>query len=211
MNWWRTPARLRMRGKAFSELVELIARLRDPVDGCPWDRAQDHASLRPYMLEEAHEAIAAIDSRDSAALASELGDVLLQVLLHSQIASEQGNFSIDDVIEGLAEKLTRRHPHVFGDASNDLPSVARRWEEIKAQEDQAEVTLPILIRARKAVSTWAKQKRTHVIDEHRLARTPEEEAGARILAVIEASWRDGFDPELALKQALDRLDEEAAE
>jgi len=131
-----------MRGKPFSDLLELIARLRDPVDGCSWDRAQDHVSLRPYMLEEAYETIAAIDGGDPAALASELGDVLLQVLLHSQIASEREEFSIDDVIAGLAEKLTRRHPHVFGDASNDLLSVHRRWEEIKSQENRVEATLP---------------------------------------------------------------------
>jgi uncharacterized protein YabN with tetrapyrrole methylase and pyrophosphatase domain len=163
------------------------------------------------MLEEAYETIAAIDGGDPDALASELGDVLLQVLLHSQIASERGEFSIDDVIAGLAEKLTRRHPHVFGDAPNDLPSIYRRWEEIKSQENQKATSLPILVRARKAVFALAKREQTHLIDEEREGRTPEERAGARILTVIEAAWRDGFDPELALRKALDRLGEEAAE
>jgi uncharacterized protein YabN with tetrapyrrole methylase and pyrophosphatase domain len=205
------PPRFRMRSRSFYDLVELIARLRDPENGCPWDRAQDHASLRPYMLEEAYETIAAIDGGDPAALASELGDVLLQVLLHSRIASERGEFSIDDVIACLVEKLTRRHPHVFGDASNDLPSITRRWEEIKSRENQVEATLPILVRARKAVSALAKRERAGLIDAERIGRTPEERAGARILAVIDAAWREGFDPELALQKALDRLGKEAFE
>jgi MazG family protein len=200
-----------MRSRSFYDLVELIARLRDPENGCPWDRAQDHASLRPYMLEEAYETIAAIDGGDPAALASELGDVLLQVLLHCRIASERGEFSIDDVIARLAEKLTRRHPHVFGDASNDILSITRRWEEIKSQENQVEATLPILVRARKVVSALAKREQAHLTDAERIGRTPEERAGARILAVVDAAWREGFDPELALQKALDWLGKEMSE
>ena len=161
------------------------------------------------MLEEAYETIAAIDGGDPAALASELGDVLLQVLLHSQIASERAEFSIEDVIAGLAEKLTRRHPHVFGDASDDLPSIYRRWEQIKSEENQKRAELPVLVRARKAVFALAKLEQLHLLDEGAIERTPEEQAGARILAVIESAWREGFDPELALRKALDRLDGEA--
>jgi len=93
--------------KTFSDLVALITELRAP-DGCPWDRAQTHVSLRPYVLEEAHEVIAAIDQDDPSSLADELGDLLLQVLLHSQIASENGEFTIEDVIAGLACKLRSR-------------------------------------------------------------------------------------------------------
>ncbi len=199
-----------MRSDAFSGLVDLIARLRDPADGCPWDRAQDHASLRPYMLEEAYETIGAIDGGDPSALASELGDVLLQVLLHSQIASERGEFTIDDVIAGLFEKLTRRHPHVFGDASNDLPSIHRRWEEIKSQENRAEATLPILVRARKVASALTERERSSLIEAGRTGWAPEARAGARILAAIDAAWGEGFDPELALRKALDRLGEETS-
>ena len=194
----------------FERLLELVAKLR-AKDGCPWDRVQDHRSLRPYVLEEAYEAIAAIDAEDGEALADELGDLLLQVLLHSQIASERGEFSIADVIEGLAEKLTRRHPHVFGDASSDLPSLRKRWEEIKSRENQKVVRLPILLRARKAVSTLANQERTDWIDEERVGRMPEERAGTRILAAIAAAWREGFDPELALQKAIDRLHKETSE
>jgi uncharacterized protein YabN with tetrapyrrole methylase and pyrophosphatase domain len=200
-----------MTSESFAGLVELIAHLRDPVHGCPWDRAQDHASLRPYLLEEAYETIAAIDSGDPSALASELGDVLLQILLHCQIASERGEFKIDDVLSRLAEKLTRRHPHVFGSASSDLPSIVRRWEEIKSRENQNETILPILIRARKAVFALANLKKAYLIDDESIERTPEERAGSRILAVIEAAWREGFDPELALRKALDRIQQAVAE
>jgi len=200
-----------MASSAFSELLELIARLRDPADGCPWDRAQDHTSLRPYMLEEAYEAIAAIDSGDPKALASELGDVLLQVVLHSQIASESGEFSIDDVIAGLSEKLQRRHPHVFGDASNDLPSIHRRWEEIKADEGAKRPTPPPFVRARKAIIALDKQGPAVAIDRAVHAEGPEETAGVRILQAIAAAWRDGHDPELALQKALDKLEQERGE
>jgi tetrapyrrole methylase family protein/MazG family protein len=200
-----------MASSAFSDLLDLIARLRDPADGCPWDCAQDHTSLRPYMLEEAYEAIAAIDSGDPKALASELGDVLLQVVLHSQIASESDEFSMGDVIAGLSEKLQRRHPHVFGDASNDLPSIHRRWEEIKAQEGAKKGDVPILVRARKTVYALAKLERADVIREEGVGRTTEERAGLRILAAIEKAWRGGLDPELALRKALDRLEQEIAE
>ena len=195
---------------SFEQLVELVAKLR-AEDGCPWDRAQDHRSLRPYVLEEAYETIAAIDAGDNEALADELGDLLLQVLLHSQIASERGEFSIDDVSKGLAEKLTRRHPHVFGDAPSDLPSLRKRWEEIKSREKQKVVRLPVLLRARKAVSALGNLGRTDLIDEEKIGRTAEERAGARILAAIAASWQEGFDPELALQKAIDRLCEGTGE
>ncbi|MDI3256769.1 MAG: nucleoside triphosphate pyrophosphohydrolase [Kyrpidia sp.] len=121
-------------GQQFTRLVELVARLRGP-DGCPWDRAQTHLSLRPYVLEEAYEVADALDGDDPEALCEELGDLLLQVLLHSEIGREAGTFDISDCLEGLSQKLIRRHPHVFG--TEDLPdpaAVQRRWAEIKAKE-----------------------------------------------------------------------------
>jgi len=195
-----------MRSRSFFDLVELVARLRDPASGCPWDRVQDHLSLRPYMLEEAYEAIAAMEGEDPKALADELGDVLLQVLLHSQIASEQGDFSVEEVIEGLSCKLTRRHPHVFGDAPNDLPAIKRRWEEIKCGEKPKTTRLPILVRARKTVHAMAKLGRMETVDESDSSLEPEERAGVRILAAIKQAWKDGFDAELALRKALDRIE-----
>ncbi len=118
----------------FTDLVAVMARLRAP-GGCPWDRQQTHASLRPYLLEEAYEALEAIDEGDASRLREELGDLLLQVVFHAQMAAEAGNFTIDDVVAGLVEKLVRRHPHVFGDARVSGPeAVLARWEEIKGEE-----------------------------------------------------------------------------
>lgn len=118
----------------FDDLVAIMARLRGP-GGCPWDREQTHASLRPYLLEEAYEVLDAIDSGVPARLREELGDLLLQVVFHAQMAAEAGTFTIDDVVAGLAEKLVRRHPHVFGDARvSGAQAVVARWDEIKREE-----------------------------------------------------------------------------
>jgi tetrapyrrole methylase family protein/MazG family protein len=118
----------------FEELRGVIAKLRDPDTGCPWDKEQTHESLKPFLLEEAYEVLDAIDQQPGE-LCDELGDVLLQVLLHSQIASERDDFSMDDVISGLAEKLIRRHPHVFGDEElHSSGEVITRWEELKKEE-----------------------------------------------------------------------------
>lgn len=121
----------------FDELVEVMARLRGP-GGCPWDREQTHRSLRPYLIEEAYEAAEAAQAGDDRHLAEELGDVLLQVVFHAQIARERGAFSIEDVVRGLTEKLVRRHPHVFGDVRvAGAGEVVRNWEAIKAAEAAA--------------------------------------------------------------------------
>lgn len=123
-----------MEYKNLEELIEVIKRLRAP-NGCPWDREQTHSSLRPNMLEEAYEAVDAIDDGDMSHLREELGDVLLQVLLHSQIASEVGDFNIDDVAKELKEKLIHRHPHVFGNAKIDsADDVLVAWDKLKAEE-----------------------------------------------------------------------------
>src|SRR5690606_17792338 len=115
-------------------LLDTMARLRSP-EGCPWDRQQTHASLKRYLLEEAYELLDAIDAGDDAALIEELGDVLLQVVFHAQIASETGRFTMADVVDGLVRKLLRRHPHVFGDAHpEDAAAVVRTWEAIKQRE-----------------------------------------------------------------------------
>lgn len=123
-----------MEYKNLEELIAVVAKLRAP-DGCPWDRAQTHASLRPNMIEEAYEAVDAIDDNDMKHLREELGDVLLQVLLHSQIASENGDFNLDDVAKELKEKLIHRHPHVFGNANLSTPDdVKEAWDKLKAEE-----------------------------------------------------------------------------
>lgn len=204
----RTPTRFRMGSRSFSDLVELIGRLRDPEDGCPWDRAQDHRSLRPYVLEEAHELIAAIDSGNDESIADELGDVLLQVLLHSQIASERGAFGIEDVIEGLAEKLERRHPHVFGEASDDLPSISRRWLEIKEDEGRSRKAQPILVRAKRLLHSLQVQDKADALRTSAASSSAEEKGGLRILAEVLKAMEDGFDPEIALLKGVERLEAE---
>lgn len=122
--------------KEISELIDVIARLRAP-DGCQWDREQTHKSLRPNMLEEAYEAVDAMDSGDMKHLKEELGDVLLQVVLHAQIASEEWAFTIEDVAKGLKDKLIHRHPHVFGDVKvNSTKEILDNWDKLKAEEKQ---------------------------------------------------------------------------
>ena len=122
--------------KEISELIDVIAKLRAP-DGCQWDREQTHKSLRPNMLEEAYEAVDAMDSGDMKHLKEELGDVLLQVVLHAQIASEEGAFNIEDVAKGLKDKLIHRHPHVFGDVKvNSTKEILDNWDKLKAEEKQ---------------------------------------------------------------------------
>lgn len=124
-------------GAAFEAFVALIARLRAP-GGCPWDREQTHESLKPMTIEEAYEVLEAIDEGSDAELAGELGDLLLQVVFHAQIATEEGRFSVADVIAHVSEKMVRRHPHVFADdTARTSGEVLRNWEAIKAAE-QAE-------------------------------------------------------------------------
>lgn len=121
---------------ALQRLIDVVARLRSPEGGCPWDLAQTPESLIPYVLEEAYEVVDAIRTGDEGAIADELGDLLLQVVLQTQIASESGAFNLGTVADGIAEKLIRRHPHVFGNVDvNSVEEVRQNWEEIKAQED----------------------------------------------------------------------------
>ena len=123
--------------EALSELVAVVARLRDPQTGCPWDLEQTHASLVPYVIEEAHEVADAIRHGDDRHLEEELGDLLLQVVLHAQIAQEQGRFDLASISRGISGKLVRRHPHVFaGGQAKDIAAVRQTWEAIKAEEQQ---------------------------------------------------------------------------
>lgn len=120
---------------ALQRLIEVVAQLRSPEGGCPWDLAQTPQTLIPYVIEEAYEVVDAIASGDRLLIAEELGDLLLQVVLQTQIASEQGNFTLQEVAEGITEKLIRRHPHVFGDVEvNSAAEVNQNWEQIKAAE-----------------------------------------------------------------------------
>jgi len=121
-------------GERFERAVAIMERLRAP-GGCPWDREQTFDSIKPYTLEETYEALEAIDNRDWDELPGELGDLLLQVLFYSEMAKEQGTFSIDDVLDRLSNKLVNRHPHVFGDVKADTSAdVKRNWEALKVEE-----------------------------------------------------------------------------
>lgn len=152
----------------FEDLVDILSKLR-AEDGCPWDRAQDTHTLLPYLVEESSEFIDAALEDDKAHMCEELGDVLLQVVFHAQVCKESGDFNIDDVVQGICEKMIRRHPHVFGDAQVDTAGeVSRRWEKIKAQEmlhqkdagksvmDKVSRSMPTLARSQDIIRRVAK-------------------------------------------------------
>ncbi|SFP22825.1 XTP/dITP diphosphohydrolase [Geodermatophilus dictyosporus] len=209
-------------GARLLDVVAVMDRLRSP-GGCPWDAEQTHASLRGYLLEEAHEAYDAIVDDDPVAMREELGDVLLQVVFHARVAAEAGagrRFDVDDVAGDLVDKLVRRHPHVFGGAGpRDVAGVEAGWEEIKQAEKQRRSPTEGVSRSQPAASWGAALVR-------RAARagfpTPEpagldsaapEELGERLLAVVTAAERRGWDAEDALREAVRRyageLDAEA--
>jgi MazG family protein len=149
---------------SIDRLREIVARLRAP-DGCPWDREQTHESLKPHLIEECYELIDAIDDRDDETMREELGDLLLQVVMHTQMASEEGRFDFDSVAGSIAEKLVRRHPHVFSDTKlSTSDAVLRQWDAIKRHEkkdresvlDGVPRLLPALARAQKVQSKAAR-------------------------------------------------------
>jgi len=119
----------------FDKLIQVIAKLRDPQDGCPWDLKQTHETLRPYVVEETYELLDAISAGDDGELCKELGDLLLQVVLHAQVAKDRGAFSIDQVVEAITTKMISRHPHVFGETKvADSEEVLKNWETLKKAE-----------------------------------------------------------------------------
>lgn len=214
--------------RGFDELVRIMALLRAP-DGCPWDREQTHMTLRRHLIEEAYEAVAAIEAGDDAELADELGDVLLQVVFHAQIAAEKGAFDIEDVSDAIVTKLRRRHPHIFGDARADTPDeVMHRWDRIKREEkaeqgilDGIAPTLPALAYAekisRRAVGVgfeWETvddvwEKVHEEIDELKAcsAGTPEaeDEVGDVLFTVVNVARKMGIDAEQALRGTCEKF------
>ncbi|HYM15121.1 MAG TPA: MazG family protein [Dehalococcoidia bacterium] len=149
--------------RSFEGLRAVVARLRSPDGGCPWDLEQTHETLKRFLLEEAYEALDALDTADPHRLAEELGDLLMQVVLHAQVAEDAGAFTIEDVFGGITEKLVRRHPHVFGDVSvEDASDVVRNWERLKKGErpgagvlDAVPLALPALAQAQSVLSRAA--------------------------------------------------------
>lgn len=220
---------------AIERLLEIMARLRDPAGGCPWDREQDFHSIAPHTLEEAYEVADAIERGDLEALREELGDLLFQVTFHSQLAAEQGAFAFGDVVDAICDKLTQRHPHVFGDARiADSAEQTRAWERYKAEERRAKgrgdgaladvpSALPALSRARKlgaraadAGFDWpdAAGPRAKIGEElAELDRAAggddparlEAEFGDLLFSVVNLARHLGVDPESALRRANDRF------
>ena len=216
------------------KLVELMAKLRSP-DGCPWDREQTHASLRPYLIEEAYEALDAIDDADDEHLREELGDVLLQVVFHAQIAHEDGRFDFDEVEATIVEKLIRRHPHVFGnDEATTSAQVLQNWEKIKQLEhgenrqsvlDGLPRQMPALLYAYRIQEKVAKvnfdwkdvrdvlAKVREEIDELEEAidgtvkERMEQEIGDLFFSVVNLSRHMGIPPEDALRKSNQRFSE----
>ncbi|MUV38029.1 uncharacterized protein JNUCC1_01837 [Lentibacillus sp. JNUCC-1] len=212
----------------FSRLKNVIAELRGP-DGCPWDRAQTHESLREHAIEEVYELIEAIDEQDDEGIVEELGDVLLQVMLHSQIGADNGFFTVDDVIKGLTDKMIHRHPHVFSDVQADtVEEVYQNWDQIKAEEKSATRKslldgipqgLPALVHAYKLQKKAAKvgfdwddeteiwDKLTEEMDEvkeaiqHESPTALEKELGDMLFVMVNLTRHIGFNPELALNTA----------
>ncbi len=219
--------------RQFDDLVEIMRRLRAP-GGCPWDREQTHTSLKPYLLEECYEALEAVDSHDPRKLCAELGDVLLQIVFHAQVAAENGQFDAADVCRRINEKLVWRHPHVFGDVEvTDSDEVVVNWERLKRQEQETGArpsaldgiprALPALKRATDLQKKAAKvgfdwpdlagplakldEELAEVHAAH-AARDPEavsHEIGDLLFAVVNVARFLGTDSEDALRMACDRF------
>ena len=220
--------------KAMERLLEIMVRLRDPEDGCPWDREQDFASIAPYTIEEAYEVDDAIRRGDMEDLQGELGDLLLQVVYHAQLAHEEGHFDFNRVAEGIAEKLVRRHPHVFeAPGTRSLEEVHRSWEATKAEERRDRAArrnttsdplggvaqaLPALMRAAKlqgrakaeleppAAEALKAELAQRFLD---LPAEPEaagEELGDALFTAVALARALGVDPERALRDANARFE-----
>jgi tetrapyrrole methylase family protein/MazG family protein/ATP diphosphatase len=201
---------------AIDRLLEIMAKLRDPDGGCPWDLEQDFASIAPYTLEEAYEVDDAIRRGDMKGLRGELGDLLLQVVFHARMAEEAGEFAFDDVVEAICEKLVRRHPHVFGDAVvRDAAEQTESWEAIKAAERAEEgrpadpfadvpLALPALARAAK-LQRRAQRAGLEPTPAASAERLDAAALGERLFALVALANREGLDPEQALRDANERF------
>jgi MazG family protein len=207
-------------GPAFERLVAVMARLRAP-GGCPWDAEQTHQSLAVHLLEEAHETLDAIDSGNMADLEEELGDLLLQVVFHAEIAAETGTFEIGDVVNGLVQKLIDRHPHVFGDVQvRGSADVVANWETLKKQQkgrtsldEGLPKGLPALIHAHKVLRRVSGVGHEFDASPDRLVglasamgvEVTEESVGELLLEVVALAGAAGIDPEGALRRRSNEL------
>ena len=216
--------------ESITKIRKIIQILRDPIDGCPWDLKQDYNSLAPYSIEEAYELVDAIESNDVKEIRNELGDLLLQVILISQVAEDKGDFNFDDVANGISKKIIRRHPQIFNKDYNENDFPHESWEKIKKLEnnkitntkntlDQIEINIPTLLRSlkiqKKAASLnfdWENEtqvfnKIDEEIDELKDAfklndkKMIEEELGDLFFSIINLSRRFNLDPEQTIRKA----------
>lgn len=220
-----------MSGEEFQKLCDIVAQLRAP-GGCPWDREQTNDSILPSILEEAYEVVGAARAGDDANFREELGDLLLVIVMHAEIAAEENRFKIDNVIREVTEKVVRRHPHVFGEKKiGDADGVLRQWEAIKRKEKKSDEhylaslpdALPALMRAQKAQKKaarvnfdWDKIDNVIAKVEEELAETKaaiqaqdrqsiEEEIGDLLFAVVNLARKIDIDAETALQKATDKF------
>jgi len=225
-----SPESLNSQPSAFNKLCEIVAKLRAP-GGCPWDREQTHESLLPQLMEEAYEVAGAVRAKDDANFREELGDLLLLIVMHAEIAQETGRFKIDNVIGDVTEKLIRRHPHVFGTSdARDSGAVLKQWESIKRAEktskhylDSLPAGLPALMRAQKVQSKvarvnfdWSEPGEVIAKVEEELSETKqaiasqdgeamENEIGDLLFAVVNLARKCKLDAESALQTATDKF------
>jgi tetrapyrrole methylase family protein/MazG family protein len=218
--------------RAFEGLRAVVARLRAPDGGCPWDLEQTHETLRRYLVEEAYEALDALDEGEPKRLAEELGDLMMQVLLHAQIAEDEGTFAIEDVIASIASKLIRRHPHVFGDLQVEgSADVLRNWEMLKKEErgdegrllDHVPKALPALAQAQSVQSRAAKAGLApETMDTEAAlaavrslsgsgASPSAEQLGEALMSIVAVAAERGLDAEDALRLAIQRYRADVAE
>lgn len=201
--------------QAFDTLMEIAARLNGP-QGCPWDIEQTFTSLQPYVLEEAHEVVEAIDTNQDPKILEELGDLFYIVIFYAKIAEREGRFTIEDILKTIEEKLIRRHPHVFGDEVASRPEeVLKRWEEIKKQEQGQEkpkklldgmpATLPVLVKAQKMVKKMHRRG-APTLPDIRKEPLSEEALGEQLFSLIASADAWGIDTESALRRTLARYE-----
>jgi MazG family protein len=215
----------------FAKLCDIVAKLRSPA-GCPWDREQTNESLLPALIEEAYEAAEAARARDDAHFREELGDLLLLVVMHAEIAAEERRFNIEEIISAVADKLVRRHPHVFGTTeARDPGAVLKQWEAIKREEKKTDshylsslpTALPALVRAQKAQSKaarvnfdWTELRDVMAKVEEEVCETKEaiqsqqqerieDEIGDLLFAVVNLARKCKIDAESALQSATDKF------
>lgn len=198
----------------FNSLLSIAEKLLGP-DGCPWDQKQTFLSLQPYVLEEAHEVIEAVDADDDRKMIEELGDLLYTIIFYGKLGEKHHRFSMEDIIKAVKEKLVRRHPHVFGEVKvSTIDEIAKNWEKIKAEEkkeakptgklDSIPPTLPALIRAQKIMKR-IRRAGSSLIDQEMQVKS-EEEIGDQLLKLIFLAELNDVDAESALRRSLSKLE-----